>query len=62
MIDFLRRSLQMEADKSSKLPPGCALAFQEFLDLLEVVVCVALPGLSSVVFMPEAYVRLQVGQ
>ncbi len=52
----------MEADKSSKLPPGCALAFQEFLDLLEVVVCVALPGLSSVVFMPEAYVRLQVGQ
>ncbi|KAK9827525.1 hypothetical protein WJX74_008224 [Apatococcus lobatus] len=59
ILRFLSRCLDAETDSSIQLPPEYSMTLQAFLELLEVVTSVAVPGLNPTVFMPSSLVNLQ---
>ena len=57
---FLKRCLAVEECQKDPEKPVCALAFQGFLELFELVISIMLPGLGHLIFVPQAYIKIQV--
>ncbi len=60
LMRFLTRSLDLESDKNQSAEPGFCLAFEAFIENLEVVAILAILGLSVTAFLPQLYVEIQV--
>lgn len=60
ILQFLGRSLKVETDLASKLLQECSMTLQAFLELLEVVLSVVVPGLTQTTYMPSSLIHIQV--
>lgn len=60
LLRFLTKSLDLETDKAAPADPGLHLAFEVFIEILEVVATVAILGLTGTAFLPQLYVDIQV--
>ena len=60
ILQFLSRSLEIENNPGSKLTPECSMTLQAFLEFLEVVLSVTVPGLTPTAFLPSSLVHIQV--
>lgn len=60
LLRFLTKSLDLETDKAAPADPGIHLAFEAYIEILEVVATVAILGLTGTAFLPQLYVDIQV--
>ena len=60
LMRFLTKSLDLEVDKSRPAKPGFHLAFEAYIETLEIVGTLAILGLTGTAFLPQFYVDLQV--
>lgn len=60
ILQFLSRSLRIEDGPGSRLPPGCSMTLQAYLEFLEIVLSVTVPGLTPTAFLPSSLVQIQV--
>lgn len=60
LLRFLTKSLDLERDKAAPADPGLHLAFEAYIEILEVVATVAILGLTGTAFLPQLYVDIQV--
>ena len=60
LLRFLTKSLDLESNKAAPAMPGLHLAFEAYMEILEVVATVAILGLTGTAFLPQLYVDIQV--
>lgn len=60
LLRFLTKSLDLESNKAAPATPILHLAFEAYMEILEVVATVAILGLTGTAFLPQLYVDIQV--